>query len=55
MPQFGCHIYPRAFVRKPGVMNRMEEAFAGRLELLKKGGEITDYRFEAVTLRLAPR
>ena len=55
MPQFGCHIYPRAFVRKPGIMNRMEKAFAGRLELFKKSGEITDYRFEAVTLRLTPK
>ena len=55
MAQFGYHIYPRIFVRKQGIMNRMEEAFAERLELLKKSGEISDYRFEAATLRLAPK
>ena len=32
----------------------MEEAFSQRLELLQKGGEIFDHRFEAITLRLAP-
>ena len=53
MPKFVY--YQRAVIRKPGIMNRMEEAFAERLELLKKSGEISDYRFEAATLRLAPK
>ncbi len=37
----------------PGAMNRMEVAFAEQLELRKKAGEIRDYQFEAVKLRLA--
>jgi hypothetical protein len=34
-------------------MNRMEEAFAEQLELRKLAGEIQEYQFEAVKLRLA--
>lgn len=38
---------------KTGVMNKAEAAYAARLELLRRGGEIAWYRFEGVKLRLA--
>ncbi|MEN6532311.1 MAG: hypothetical protein ABFD89_01525 [Bryobacteraceae bacterium] len=34
-------------------MNPTERAYAARLERLKRAGEISDYKFEAVKLRLA--
>ena len=39
--------------RKPGTMNRTEQAYADILETKKKAGEIRDYKFEQVTFKLA--
>lgn len=33
--------------------NKTEERYAGHLELLKRAGEIVDYRFQPIKLRLA--
>ena len=38
---------------KPGQMNRTEEAYAKILEARKQSGEIIEWHFEAVTLKLA--
>lgn len=38
---------------KSGVMNKTEERYARHLELLKRGGDIVDYFFESVTLKIA--
>ena len=38
---------------KRGEMNKLEAAYAARLEGLKLAGEIADYRFECLKLRLA--
>lgn len=38
-----------------GQMNRTEQAYDGYLAKLKLAGKIIEYRFEAVTLRLAQR
>jgi hypothetical protein len=35
-------------------MNKTESAYAAHLELRKRAGEILDYRFEPLKLRLAP-
>lgn len=46
----------RKFARpnyKPGEMNKTESAYAARLDVLKAAGEISDYQFEAVKLKLA--
>ena len=48
------HIKPLTRVAPPR-MNKTEAAYAGQLELLKRLGEIVDYRFEAVKLRLAEK
>lgn len=40
-------------IRKPGVMNKTEEAYAAHLEKRKLAGEISDYKYEAYTLKLA--
>lgn len=40
--------------RTPGEMNRTEQAYAGELEGQKLLGEILEYHFEAVKLKLAP-
>lgn len=39
--------------RTPGSMNRTESEYAMILESRKRAGEIVDYKFEAVTLKLA--
>ena len=39
--------------RKPGEMNGLERSFAAHLELRKASGEIADWRFEEIKLRLA--
>ena len=46
---------PRARGRRhePGTMNSTETAYAAILEARKRAGEIYDYRFEAITFRLA--
>jgi hypothetical protein len=38
---------------KTGEMNKTEAAYAARLELLKRAGEVIWYRFEGIKLRLA--
>lgn len=38
---------------KTGEMNKSEAAYAGRLENLKRAGEVAWYKFEGVKLRLA--
>lgn len=37
-----------------GTMNKTEAAYAAHLDALKAAGEIRDYRFEGVTLKIAP-
>ena len=39
--------------RNPGEMNKLETEYAAHLELLKRAGEIADYKFERFKLRLA--
>ncbi len=43
----------RYTMHKRGQMNKLEAAYAARLESLKLAGEIADYRFECIKLRLA--
>lgn len=43
----------RGSFHKSGEMNKLEAAYAARLESLKLAGEIADYRFECLKLRLA--
>lgn len=38
----------------PGTMNKLEQAYAQRLELLKRAGEIQEYHFECIKFKLAP-
>lgn len=38
---------------KKGEMNKCERAYSERLERMKQMGEILDWKFEAVTLKLA--
>jgi hypothetical protein len=40
---------------KIGKMNKTEQAYANRLELLKHAGEILWYKFEGIKLRLADK
>lgn len=39
----------------PGQMNKLEQSYADFLSLLKKGGDIIDFRYEAIKFRLAER
>ena len=39
----------------PTAMNKLEAAYAVELEILKRSGEIMDWRFEALKLRLGER
>lgn len=41
--------------QKPGEMNKTERAYAEYLERLKLGGQICDWKYEAVKLRLADK
>ena len=41
--------------RTPGTMNGLESAYADRLEMLRLAGEIRDWKYEAITLKLAPK
>lgn len=41
--------------RQPGTMNKTEAAYAAHLEAAKKMGQVLDFRFEAVKLRLADK
>lgn len=43
----------RHTIHRPGVMNKLEASYASHLEVLKVGGEILDFAFEPVKLRLA--
>ena len=38
--------------KKSGVMNKWESAYAERLEMAKKAGEVVSYHYEAVRLTL---
>lgn len=38
---------------KPGKMNKSETAFAGHLDIRKLGGEVVDWKFESIKLKLA--
>lgn len=56
----GCILGSRAIAKgnrgtfhNSGQMNKTEAAYAARLESLKLAGEIADYRFECIKLRLA--
>lgn len=44
---------PAHLAHRPGRMNKTEEAYANYLEVLKRAGEIRDWRFEELKLRLA--
>ena len=41
--------------KRDGTMNKTEQAYAHHLDWLKSEGEVLEYRFESVTLRLAKR
>lgn len=45
----------RGTFHKPGKMNPLEADYAAYLEMLKRAGEISDYAFECVKLRLADK
>lgn len=45
----------RGVRRQPGEMNKVERRYADRLELLKRAGEIEDFKFESIKLRLADK
>lgn len=45
----------RSKIKRPGVMNRLEEKYAAHLEDLKKSGEIADFSYEALKIRLADK
>ena len=52
--QYRKEIVPQARARfARGVMNGTEASYAAQLELRKRAGQIADYRFEALTLKLA--
>lgn len=40
-------------IRKPGIMNKTEAAYAAHLEQRKLAGEIISYHFESYTLKIA--
>ena len=44
----------RSIGHKPGQMNKAEEAYAAYLAERKLLGEIADYRFESITLKIGP-
>lgn len=50
-----CAKASRNAFHKSGEMNKLEAEYAARLEALKGVGQIADYRFECVKLRLADR
>jgi len=43
----------RGVRRKPGEMNKTEQAYADHLEALRIGGEVVAWTFDALKLRLA--
>lgn len=45
----------RATRRKPGEMNKTEEKYAEHLETRRLAGEVQEYHFDAVKLRLAEK
>lgn len=52
----GRHIRAKARVtRKPGVMNKLEARYSRHLDLLRLGGEVHAWKFEAITLKLAEK
>jgi hypothetical protein len=46
---------PARVQHEPGQMNGLEKRYAAHLGLRKLTGEIADWRFEAIKLRLAPK
>ena len=50
----GGRVRPRKR-QAPGTMNKTEAAYAERLVLLQRAGEIRSFRFEAIKFRLADR
>ena len=54
VPQVEMTARPVDLLDPGGHMNKTEHAYAGRLEVLKRAGEIHDWRFAAVTLVLGP-
>ncbi len=45
---------PKYARHKPGVMNKLETRYSLILDARKAAGEIVEYWFEAITLKLAP-
>lgn len=45
----------RTVRRQPGTMNKLEAAYAVHLDTLKAAGEVADWKFESIKLRLADR
>ena len=50
----GGRVRPRKR-QSPGTMNKTEAAYAARLALLQRAGEIQSFRFEPIKFRLADR
>jgi len=50
----GGRVRPRKR-QAPGTMNKTEAAYAARLALLQRAGEIQSFRFEPIKFRLADR
>lgn len=45
----------RIRIKRPGVMNSLEANYAAHLEAMKKSGEILDYSYEAIKIKLADK
>lgn len=45
--------FARGVRRKPGEMNKLEGAMAEHLKMLERSGEVAEWWFEGITLRLA--
>lgn len=53
-----CRVKRRIFgkgIKRPGVMNKTESAYASVLEERKRSGEIAEYWYEGIKLRLADK
>lgn len=47
--------FARGVRRKPGEMNKTEQAMADHLRLLERSGDVLEWWFEGITLRLAQK
>lgn len=45
----------KAHPPRPSGMNKLEQAWANQLELAKRAGDVIEYRYEAIKLRLADK